>query len=72
MEWCTKYFAKWQKRGVWVKLHEVWRHKVRQKFQHEEKSSVAIVDAQSVKTTKKRGMYMDMMAGRKLRAESVI
>jgi putative transposase len=67
-----KYFAKWQKRGVWLKLHEVLRHKLRQKLQREEKSSVAIVDSQSVKTTEKRGMYMDMMEGRKLREESVI
>jgi putative transposase len=49
-----KYFAKWQKRGVWVKLHEVLRHKVRQKLQREAKSSVAIVDAQSVRTMEKR------------------
>ena len=52
-----KYFAKWQKRGVWVKLHEVLRHKVRQKLHREEKSSVTIVDSQSVKTTEKGDLY---------------
>lgn len=49
------YFKKWQRKGVWQKMHDAVRHKLRQKLGREEDSTVAIADSQSVKTTEKRG-----------------
>jgi len=50
-----KYFQKWQQKGVWQQIHDHLRHKLRTQMGRAEKSTVAIADSQSVKTTEKRG-----------------
>lgn len=49
------YFEKWQRKGIWQQMHDQIRHQLRSKLGHDEYSSVAIADFQSVKTTEKRG-----------------
>jgi putative transposase len=59
------YFKKWQRKGVWQKMHDTVRHKLRKKLGREEDSSVAIADSQTVKTTEKRGRSTALMAARR-------
>jgi len=49
------YLKKLEKSGVWVKLHDALRGRVRAKLGREESPSAAIIDSQSVKTTESRG-----------------
>jgi len=57
-----KYFQKWERLGIWKKIHDTLRHRLRKKLGRKEKSTVAITDSQSVETTEKRGRFTDMMA----------
>ena len=50
-----KYFQKWQRKGIWLKLHDHLREELRKLDGREPQSTVAIADSQSVKTTEKRG-----------------
>ena len=50
-----KYFHKWERKGIWKQIHHQLRHKLRSQMGRAEKSTVAIADSQSVKTTEKRG-----------------
>lgn len=48
-----KYFQKWERLGIWKKIHDILRHQLREKLGRKEKSTVAIADSQSVETTEK-------------------
>lgn len=50
-----KYFQKWERKGIWKQIHDQLRHKLRKQMGRAEKSTVAIADSQSVKTTEKKG-----------------
>jgi len=45
------YFRTWSKNGVWVKIHNVLRSRLRVQAGHDEQPSAGCVDSQSVKTT---------------------
>lgn len=50
------YFKQWEKNGVWEKVHDVLRTRVRSREGRKKSPSAAIVDSQSVKTTEKGGL----------------
>jgi putative transposase len=82
------YFRKWQRRGIWQRIHAQLRERLREQMGTEEDSTVAIADSQSVKTTEKsappalrfpqrqdgasRGRSTAMMVARKLKAVNAI
>lgn len=45
------YFARWQKSGVWFRIHETLRARVRRKKGRHKHPSAGALDSQSVKTT---------------------
>jgi transposase len=47
------YFQKWQRKGIWQLIHDCVRHQLRQDLGRDEQSTVAIADAQSVKTVER-------------------
>jgi putative transposase len=51
--WTTvyHYFRSWRIQGIWLKINQVLRERVRVQIQKEKTPSAAIVDSQSVKTT---------------------
>lgn len=65
-----KYFQKWQRHGFWKQIYDQLRHKLRTEMGRAEKSTVAIADSQSVKTTEKRGRSTALMAANSLRVAS--
>ena len=50
-----KYFRRWQRKGIWQKIHDQLRREVRQSVGKQPQASAASLDSQSVKTTEKRG-----------------
>jgi len=57
-----KYFQKWERQGIWKQLHDQLRRRVRTQMGRAEKSTVAIADSQSVKTTETRGRFTALTA----------
>jgi putative transposase len=47
------YYGRFRLDGTWIKIHDVIRAKVREKAKRKAAPSAAILDSQSVKTTKK-------------------
>ena len=66
------YFQKWQRRGLWQSIHDRLRSQLRNKMGRDEKSTVAIADSQSVKTTEKRDSSTVLMVARKLKGVNAI
>jgi putative transposase len=58
------YFRKWRKEGVWEKINDALRSKLRVASGKEESPSAAVLDSQSVKTTEKGGPAAMMPARR--------
>lgn len=50
-----KYFRRWQRKGIWRKIHDLLRQDVRQSVGKQPQASAASLDSQSVKTAEKRG-----------------
>ena len=67
-----KYFQKWERLGVWQKIHDTLRHKLRAQLGRKETSTVAIADSQSVETTEKRGRSTGTMEGRRSKVVNAI
>jgi putative transposase len=47
------YFQQWKANGVWKRVHDTLRDRVRRREGRKKSPSAAIVDSQSVKTTEK-------------------
>lgn len=56
------YFRQWRVEGVWEKIHDVLRNRVRRLEGRKKSPSAAIVDSQSVKTTEKGALAATMRA----------
>ena len=50
------YFRRWKQQGLITKMHDMLRAKYRLKVGRESSPSAAIIDSQSVKTTRKGGL----------------
>lgn len=60
-------FYKWSKDGTWERINSLLRTKVRVKSGRNEEASAGSIDAQSVKTTEKKGDAQAMTLARKLK-----
>ena len=58
------YFRQWKNEGVWERIHDTLRDRVRAREGRKKSPSAAAVDSQTVKTTEK-GALAGMMQARK-------
>ena len=65
------YYRRFRRDGTWLHVHERLRTKVRRAVGRHPQPSAAILDSQSVKTTKKGGPNAATMGSRKSTAASV-
>ena len=65
--WSTvrTYFDRWKRKKVWHRLNQILREELRVQQGRERKPSAASIDSQSVKTTQKRGRYMDLTGAKR-------
>lgn len=68
--WYAVYsqFVRWRDRGVFEKMHDKTKEKMREFLGRNAKASGAIIDSQSIKTAEKGGS-VDMTVGRRLKGE---
>jgi putative transposase len=66
------YFQKWQRKGLWQRIHDQVRQQLRDHLGREADSTVAIADSQSVKTTEKRAQSTASTVAKRLKAVSVM
>jgi transposase len=59
------YFRKWQREGVWDRVLEVLRMRLRVKEGRDEEPSAAVIDSQSIKTSAVRGPEKGVDMGKK-------
>ncbi len=57
---------------IWQQIHDKVRHQLRQELGRDERSTVAIADSQSVKTTEKKGRFTVSMVARRLKGVNAI
>jgi putative transposase len=71
--WQTVYsqFQSWQRRGIFIQLHDYVKGKLRPLLGKAREASAGIIDSQSVKTTEKGGCVGTML-GRKSKVEKGI
>jgi len=60
------YFSKWKKDGTFEHINGVLRNKTRKKAGKKESPSVALIDSQSVKTTRSGGLGRGVDGGKKI------
>jgi putative transposase len=65
------YYRQWRLGGVWSEIHDTLRTQVRRAAGRELSPSAAIVDSQSVKTTKKGGLAATTEAKRSKAASAM-
>lgn len=67
-KWKTVYtvFWRWRKGGVWERVHDALRERVRESVGKERTPTVAIIDSQSAKTTEVGGEERGYDAGKKV------
>src|SRR5262249_61755180 len=51
-----EYFHRWRRQGLWERLNDALRRRVRQAEGRDEEPTAAIIDSQSVKATRTSGV----------------
>ena len=65
------YFYKWTRNGLWEQMNAALAKLVRRQSGRKAEPTAGSIDAQSVKTTEKRGRFMALTPVKKLKAVSV-
>lgn len=65
------YYRQFRLTGVWDRIHEVLRDRVRKQLGRRVSPSAAIIDSQSVKTAEKGGTGVTMRARKSLAANDI-